>query len=305
MKFSLFTISAVALCLLQQSQASPLGLTEPVTGLLGGVTGAPGQAVTGTPGQAVTGKVTPGEGNNAAIDGKSGGSINGPTGGEDRDDDGEDSDKKIGSNGDLSAAKRGLPLGLDGIVGGLLKTVDGLLETVDGLLKGITGSTGLLDIDGLLDLGLGKLVSGLVDTVRTLLDNGGLVGELLNTVTDLLDTVLSILESLGLGDLGGLDALVEELLGLTGGISKRDVTSGVGGGNLKALKLTDVKGLLEQVKALISQNGLGGILKPVLDIVNCLLDSLTKGGATKGGATGVAGLRRALIKRTIERRAAL
>lgn len=302
MKFSLFAISAVALCLLQQSQASPLvggsqdltggvtgGALKPVTDLAGGLLGGNNDA--GNVGNGVIGD----ESNTVVGKGGSGSAV-APVDGENNI--GDLTGQDVGDTKD--EAKRDL-LGLDELVGSIL-------EEIDGLLEGLTGTVGAIDIAG---LNLEGLVGGIVDTVRSLLKEDGLVGGLLKTVTGLLEAVLELLDLLGISDVADLSAVLDDLLGSAGGIAKRGATTGITGGNSKTVNIDAVKGVLEKIKAILSgltssgKGGpidglLGGLLKSVLDLVKGLL-----GGVTSGGAANTGALRRALIKRAIERRAAL
>ncbi|KAI9300805.1 hypothetical protein BJ944DRAFT_272436 [Cunninghamella echinulata] len=262
MKVSLFVISTVALCLLQQTQARPSPLDNEVTN---GATDGTTSEVTNT----ATGALR-----NLGIGSTLVSDVDNPV--------------KLSET-----AKREAPVEIN-------STVNKLLEKVDGL-KGDTGSSSLLNITKV--LGLDKLLGGLVGTVRSLFKKGDLVDGLLETVTDLLDTLLKLLKSLGLGDivdLSALEELVNELFKAAGVISKRDIAPDVAGGTLKKINIDAVKGLLEEVQAALDEAGLGAILEPILDIVNCLLGGIVNGEGTKAGA-----LRRALIKRAIERRAAL
>ncbi|CAO3641684.1 unnamed protein product [Cunninghamella echinulata] len=277
MKFTLFAISTIALCLLQQTHAktSPLGERELPGELTGDLTGAViPDVIPGVIPGVITGDIT-GTADGAAVD----------------------SVAKRKRSKLQDAVKRETPLDIG-------TTLNNLLDKVKGLLEKLTVSNGLLNTDGLLGLGLDKLVDNLVKEVGTLVDSltgeEGPVNGLLETVTNLLQTVLELLKSLGLDNilkLADLDNLVTELLGLTGGATE--------GGNLGPLEI--VNNLIEQLGELelLGNNDLVGIdiLKPVLESLDELLGGLLDG--LLGGATKARLARRALIKRAIERRAAL
>ncbi|KAI9300804.1 hypothetical protein BJ944DRAFT_272435 [Cunninghamella echinulata] len=304
MKFSLFAISAVALCLLQQSQASPLGegsqgLTKRAAGgLLGPVNGAvSGLGVGGTNSGAVDDGVT--DENRTVVDGEGNGPAVIPANGEN----GIYDLSGQGEGENPTEVKREL-LALDDLLGGLLKEVDEILEN-------LPETVGILDFVG---INLEGLVGGIVDIVRSLLKENGLVDGLLNLVKSLVEAVIDLLNELGITELDSLVPL-KDLLGITSDISKRGATSGIAGGNLKNVDAKVVEDLVKKITDLVSSitssskggalsGVLGGLLrnllKSVLELVKSLLEVLTDSGVPNTGA-----LRRALIKRAIERRAAL
>lgn len=296
MKFNLFTVGAIALCFLQQIQAETPSTTDAVpttlddksiqlivNGVLAGLspelTTAIGNALKDV--QQVQG--------GSLVRRDVGGTVqNGGYGSLD-----EKVTNELIKRGIIAGdATNGDLLGLKPLLQDLLKEVAKLEK---GILKNVVPDVTKIvaDVNG--------VVGDLVTIVKSI-DLSGLTNDVRGVVKNLLVNVAKLLEFLG-AEVEELSKVIDQVLGDV--ISKNPVT---GDGDITLKNVLDlVNSILNDVNHLLGSVDVDGLLQSVLNLVEKLVNGLTKGNAKPNDATEITRglLRRNLIKRAAARNAAL